>query len=323
MEASTTARRNGGREPTVVEALLSSTTIPEPVVGFVLVSSKTIDLTPDVVHEFRTLPPSPTDRARSEGRVKHLREKADNGLLTSFFWAIGILNGKRFRLNGQHSSEMLDGMITDGKFPAGLKVHFDEYDLDDLDAAARLFRQFDDRRSGRSPADVSGVYQTFHNQLAGVPLNIGKLGVEAISWFRQFIEGLPVSRGDDRYTLFGDDEIHPFLTWIGEMFAVRKRHKEMVKMHVVAAMYGSFIANPEAAREFWTEVQRGGNETNETAPTTLLSAWLTAAHENRDRDIKGGNIYQACVYAWNAFRENRAITTVRFDAKKSFYKISH
>jgi hypothetical protein len=303
----------------VLASLLSSTAMPaEEIVGFQLVSSKTVDLTPEFVHEFRTLPPSPTDRARSERRIKHLRDKANRGLLTSFFWVIGVLpDGTRFRLNGQHSSEMLEGMIADGKFPPDLKVHVDEYSIADLEAAARLFRQFDDRASGRTPGDVAGVYQAFHPQLAGVAPGIAKVGVEAITWYRNYIEGLPVS-------LFSDEEIYPFLLWLGQIFAERGANREMFKIHVMAAMYGCFIANETEARTFWAEVADGGADFNEAAPSTLLSSWLQVQNgPDRDRDVKPKHAYQASVFCWNAQRENRTISTVRYEAKKSYYKISH
>jgi hypothetical protein len=39
-------------------------------------------------------------------------------------------------------------------------------------------------------------------------------------------------------------------------------------------------------------------------------------------DLKPGNLYQAAVYAWNAFREDKTITTVKYDTKKGFSAVA-
>jgi len=46
-----------------------------------------------------------------------------------------------------------------GHFPKGLKVHIDEYEVPNKPSLALLFRQFDDRKSNRSPSDVASAYQ--------------------------------------------------------------------------------------------------------------------------------------------------------------------
>ena len=67
------------------------------------------------------------------------------------------MGDKRLRMNGQHSSNMLCGL--NGHFPKGLKVHIDEYEVPNKPSLALLFRQFDDRKSNRSPSDVASAYQ--------------------------------------------------------------------------------------------------------------------------------------------------------------------
>jgi hypothetical protein len=39
-------------------------------------------------------------------------------------------------------------------------------------------------------------------------------------------------------------------------------------------------------------------------------------------DLKAGNFYQACIYAWNAFREDKTITSVKYDTKKGLYAVA-
>jgi hypothetical protein len=88
-------------------------------------------------------------------------------------------------------------------------------------------------------------------------------------------------------------------------------------------MYGCFDQNETEARKFWTEVARGGVEFEENHPTTVLDGFLKAAVEDPGKlDLKPANYYQACVYAWNAYREDKTITSVKYDTKKGFYTVA-
>ena len=41
----------------------------------------------------------------------------------------------------------------------------------------------------------------------------------------------------------------------------------------------------------------------------------------RERDLKPANYYQACVFAWNAYREGKSLTTIKCDTKKGLLPI--
>jgi hypothetical protein len=87
-------------------------------------------------------------------------------------------------MNGNHSSTALLGL--NGSFPDKLVAHIDEYEVSRLDGLALLFRQFDDRKSGRSSKDVCGAYQGLYEPLREVPRDTAKLGAEGISWARHY-----------------------------------------------------------------------------------------------------------------------------------------
>ena len=286
---------------------------------FRLVSSETKPLTLELAERFKALPPSPTERAFSEARAKMLREKANHGELVAFNWAQAQLGDKTFRMNGQHSSTILCEL--NGKFPEGLQVHLDTYEVDNRQGLALLFRQFDPRGSGRSPTDVAGAYQGLQEELNNVPLSAAKIAVEGVAWYDKHIEGLPAPKGDDVYTLFAKTGLHDFIRWIGDVFSIKT--PELRRQTVVAAMYGTFEKNEEKAREFWKDVSRGGREFEENHPTTVLDAFLkTIAEDKRKYDLRAGNFYQACVYAWNAYRDEKTITTIKHDTKKGLYQVA-
>jgi hypothetical protein len=282
---------------------------------FKLVKSEVLPLTLKLAEEFRDLAPSPTERELNQSRLKYLREKVEAGLFVSLHWATSTLKGQKRRMNGQHSSTMLSGL--NGTFPQGLYAHIDHYEVEDDDGEALLFRQFDAPKSGRSRADVAGAYQGLHEDLRGLPRPNAKLGVDGIVWWRRNVEGVPVASGDSAYEIFGVKAQHPFLLWIGEIFTVKT--PELRRPSIVAAMYATFTASETNARKFWFEVARGGVEFEEDHPTTVLDEWLKKLKEDRD-DMKPGNFYQGCIYAWNAYRAEKTIPNIKYDYKKGFLK---
>jgi hypothetical protein len=286
---------------------------------FKLLSTETKTLTPELAQAFKAMPPSPTERQFDPVRAKLLREKVEAGQAITFNWAIAKVDEKEYRVNGNHSSTMLSDL--NGQFPEGLKVHIDTYKVDSTAGLALLFRQFDYRKGGRTPTDVSGAYQGLYTDLAGVLRGDAKLAVEGVAWFDRHIEGLPAPKGDDIYTLFGKTDLHNFIKWIGEVFSIKT--PELRKQTIVAAMYGSFEKNEAEARKFWREVSRGGVEFEDNHPTTVLDTFLKSALEDKRKiDLKSPSFYQASIYAWNAFRENKTITSVKYDAKKGFYTVA-
>jgi hypothetical protein len=133
--------------------------------------------------------------------------------------------------------------------------------------------------------------------------------------------GAPAPKGDDTYTLFSKEALYPIIKWIGEVFSIKT--PELRKQGVIAAMYGTFEKNEAEARKFWLEVSRGGVEFEENHPTTVLDAWLKSAIEDKKKieKLKAGHYYQASVYAWNAYREEKTITKVKYDTDKGLYQV--
>lgn len=283
---------------------------------FRLLQSEVKPLTLELATAFRDLEPSPTERDLNPSRLKMLRDKAENGLLITFHWAKARMGGKWLRVNGQHSATMLAEL--NGAFPDGLRVHLDEYEVDGPKGLAALFRQFDDRKSGRTAADVAGAYQNLEPALRDVPKPIGKIGVEGVAWFNRHVEGVPVAPGDGQYHLFNEPPLHIYLRWLGEVFSIKT--PELKRVPVLAAMYATFVANEGEARKFWDQVARGGAEYEDNAATTVLDNWLKAAKEGEDDKLKPAQYYQGCIYAYNAYREGKSIKDIKCDTRKAMLK---
>jgi hypothetical protein len=288
--------------------------------GFRLVKSECLPLTRELAQQFRDMEASPTERPLNESRVKHLLKKAEQGVLVPFHWSRAHLGKRVVRMNGQHSSKML--CEANGSFPENMFAHIDDYEVDNERGLAVLFRQFDDRKSGRSSSDVSNAWQMLFEPIKGVPTDIAKLGAEGITWFTKYVEGVGETKtGDDQYSMFADASTHTFLRWLGEVFSIKT--PEMKRVPVVSAMHKTFEINASEARTFWAQVARGGVEYEESAPSTTLDVWLKSAREGskREQNLKPANYYQGCIYAWNAHREGKTIKDIKFDSKKGFLKV--
>jgi hypothetical protein len=293
---------------------------------FRLVKSETVPLTRELAEQFRDLEPSPTEREISPSRMKMLRQKAEAGQLVTFQWSRARLGERVWRMNGQHSANMLCEL--NGKFPEGLYAHIDDYDVDQMDGLALLFRQFDDRKSGRTVGDVAGAYQGLVPELVAVPRDIAKLGIEGIAWYERYVEGISPPAGDDVYNLFNRAANHPFLQWLGSLFDIKT--PELRERTTVAAMFGTFVTSETGAREFWHQVARGGIEYEDQAPSTVLDRWLKTYEETKPADrakaglagLKPADFYSGCVYAWNAYRRNKPIRDIQHDSKKGLPPIA-
>jgi hypothetical protein len=288
--------------------------------NFQLISSSVKELTPELAAQFRDLVPSPTERDLNPSRLKMLRQKAEAGLLITFHWAKAKMGGTWLRVNGQHSANVLADL--NGEFPKGLKVHLDEYEVDSPQGLALLFRQFDDRKSGRSSADVSGAYQNLEPALRDVAKPIAKLGAEAVNWYCKTVEHTPYKQGDEQYHLFNDSGLHGYLVWLHSIFSIKT--PELKVKEVLGAMYATFNANEGEARKFWDSVARGGVEYEDDAPASVLDVWLKDIKEkkldnkNGKKVPQGGELYQGCVYAFNAYREGKKIDRIKYDTSKAF-----
>ena len=144
------------------------------------------------------------------------------------------------------------------------------------------------------------------------------MGIEGIAWYLRVIEGVPSGTGDDRYKLFRQPVHYDFLHWLGTLIDMKT--PELKKLEIIAAMYATDLAVTDASRTFWEEVARGGNPYDEQHPTTVLDTWLKACRNGEcDDKMKQAFHYQGCIYAWNAFRENRTIKDIKFNTSKGLY----
>lgn len=274
-----------------------------------ILKSITVPLTRELAEEMKNMKPSPTERALNPNRVEFLRQKVEQGMWVSAQWAKAKFNGEYLRMNGQHSSEMLCS-LSDELFPKNSFVHMDEYEVENFHALATLFQQFDAQKSSRNAEDVAGAYKGLHRELDEVPVKLAKLGIDGVAWFKSQLQGIPVAKGLERYELLHDKNLWPFILYLPEIFNMKT--PEMRNNHVVAAMYATHEANPVVAEEFWRLVAIGGDTSTENHPTMTLDSWLLSVKAETDsaKKPKPYQIYQGCIQAWNAYRQDKTLATI-------------
>lgn len=281
---------------------------------FRLVDSETVDVTPELAAKFSTMPTSATERDLKSKRLDYLKDAVLGGTAIAFVWSCAKIVGtdEIFRMNGNHSSNMLAKL--NGQFPAGLKAHIDTYEVDNHDALALLFRQIDSRQSARTVDDIAGAYQGLQTDLVNVPRFAARKAIEGFVWYDGNKIGNDTLVGDDRFELFNRPTLHPFIQMTGRILSVKTPE---FTIPVIGAMYGAFDRNPHDAEKFYGDVAKQGGGNDEDHPASVLDAWLVEAREQKEDKPKEQEVYYACAYAWNAFRNHKALERIpKYNKKK-------
>lgn len=133
-------------------------------------STRIEPLTPELAKEIAAMPGLPGERELRPARLKFLRSHIKDRSFVGPNWAIAVgdKTGETFRINGQHSSNLLASLEPE-EFPDGLNVTIDVYEFTDFDTdAAGLFNLFDHPRSARTDTDFMGIFRARHEEFVGM-----------------------------------------------------------------------------------------------------------------------------------------------------------
>jgi hypothetical protein len=259
-------------------------------------------LTREFVDEFSAYPVFPGDRSlgrestpRGRSHVNWLKSKLVDGRFFTPVWSTADFGGRRYRVDGGHSSLMLSR--ADGLFPEGAYVvvrHFQCHDIRDF---AELFMEFDPRNSMRNYNEKVQANKAVRPELAHVSPTDTRYALGGIAFFQHGCLGEPQLDEDSRTCLM---HAHPeFIVWARGY--VRKR--DLRRVGVAGAIFGTYQRNPEAAKTFWDQVAAESNP-DPNDPTRVLARFLRelAAKTRRNIQWAAAEIYTKCIHAWNAWR---------------------
>jgi uncharacterized protein (DUF2237 family) len=295
-----------------------------PAPPFHLAKSETLFLDREAAVEaalaHQSLPKSPTEREMESARLKLLADRARGGVWLPCQWATVTYKGVKYRMNGQHSSQVMIDHAD--HLPGKVAIHLDHFEVEGPVGMGVLFRQFDARFSARSKQDVAGAYHGLVDELKGVSRRKAKLGIEGVVWYERAIEGLPVPSGDDVYEKLMANTYHRFIRWLDKVI-VHGKTRELEKAPVVGAMYATFIMSESGAQDFWPHVAKA-DMPDDSDPRNVLSADLTAAidPERKADPLKPGEYYHKCIKAWNAFRAGEKVRSLNVNTKKGLPDIA-
>lgn len=270
-----------------------------------LIKSYTTTLTHDLAVKWRDMKSYKGERNLKKDRLDILREKHARGEFTSPTWACIHFNGQVIRANGQHSSNMLASL--GDKFPKGLTVHIEEFDVDSEEEIPVVFMKYDQPFSNRTQTDTVGSIVARDPAFEGFPKTNLMRVANGIVWHKN--QGIVQLSVNDRAMALLENV--PFCIAC-RRFIKRDRYR---RVPVIAAMYATWLANKDGFELFWDRVFFE-SDPNPQAPARVLARFLQEASSGKESKFQNEVVYAKCVHAWNAFRRNSTTKLSVFKDKK-------
>lgn len=268
----------------------------------------------EVVNQFATLEQTTLDRPVSPARLEYHRQQLARGrFLHPPTWASVYCrhNGKRYRVNGKHTSLVLREVPYAAR-PAVTLVH---YECDTPDEVADLFNTFDTRETTRTVTDVNRAVFNANDALKGYPVRLangmtsGVCIVKAVK--TEWAEGRQVDFNKLTRATNAAERARAVAEYTGTALWVRDNLNTLKtvifeRAAVLAAVILTREASQQEAEGFWLAV-RDGTDPNPKAPTRVLRDYLLATRvaagaAGRGRTASQREMLTKCLKAWNAAR---------------------
>lgn len=257
--------------------------------GAVLVSSSVVNCTNKLVQEFLKLKRVPNERGLKKSRIEILKKRIESGDFAEIpQWVRCTVNGKVYRVNGQHTSAVFNEI----GIPPGQKVLLVDYTASDLKQLSRLWGNHDNSSVMRTIGEKIFAAAGAHRSLTSVPQCI----------LTSVISGIRYSESVDKVALSMPIDYvgknTEFITFYNENFPMLQTSKQFRLRSVVASIFDTWSVNRTAAKKFWTLVKDESDVAG--SPTRFLADFLKtkADHHNKEKTV------YYCFSCWNSFREN-------------------
>ena len=255
-------------------------------------------LTRKLAREVSEMPRYNGERPIKKMRLRELEDKLDLGLFYAPRWSFAEFEGRRYRVNGQHSSLMLSETR---KFPDSMQVVWDEFLADSLEDVADLFSQFDPRLCVRSRGDVVGAHGSCHKELEEVtPSKLVKI-MGGVTY--GLTDGVGVRSVSDNNKGRMVHEHTAFASWVNQFLG----KLWTFKTPVIAVMFRTYSVDAMVAKCFWQDVYDESAPDNDD-PTRVLANFLRDNMKGRNFNGRGFDskaFYCKCIHAWNAYRSGK------------------
>lgn len=222
-----------------------------------------------------------------------------------------------FRMNGQHTAWARLEM------PADETAHVSimRYEAATVEDMRTLYASID-RNASRTKANVINSHLVGCNEFAEFPANLIRHTAEGLAvWKWQAATERSTHDGDDIACLMKTKHLEVcqrvmrFLNTQG----LNIRHRDCSHIRrspVMAAMIATFDKVPTIAPEFWLPVKDGVNLERTDDPRHKLRSELRASVVSmcggkKAKRVSVEEMYRWCLYAWNAHREGRTLSSLR------------
>lgn len=268
---------------------------------------RTQPLTMELAVEFSTMPEIKGERGLKKKRLEFLKDRIRDGLFHSPTWAVAFVRGKRFRINGKHSSTALSQ--SKDCFPQGLHVAIEEFQCESESDLAELFEQFDNSESVRDTVEVLNAHARVEPLLSDVAISSIRRAVDGVAMEYHMRGGLRLTKGERAAIVHTHQD---FIIWF-QRFA---SDSVMSLSTVAGAVYATWAKDAVAALEFWSLV-KSEEHPDVTHPTRQLSRWLREVRASKvhnasaTRRYTNSGFYERCIHAWNCYRRGGRMKQLR------------
>lgn len=250
------------------------------------------------------------DSPRGAKRVAELHSTLSQGLFYSPTWSkvkVKEERHKEFRVDGGHSARML--VQTNGNFPDSLCVTMRTFECDTMDEAIHLYEQFNRQMSVRSNNDLIKNRAAYIEELKELsPGIIGKC-LSGLKFFRR-CHRIEMCSGEESLNL-----LYPNRKTIAWMAPLLESNVLLRNSGNVGAMEATYLIDKGDATQFWSVV--AADEATGKEPANLLNRFLIQAKaESVHKKYPAEVYYSKAVHAWNAFREGKEVTTLKYHKGK-------
>lgn len=271
--------------------------------------TETVPLTLEIAKHYSRMATLKGDRdpdtGKGKNRVAWLYEALISGMFHSPIWStvqIGSEKGKKYRVDGGHSSVMLTQ--AGSYFPENMSVTIRHFRAPDIDTAIHLYEQFNRKHSTRTTTDLIKNRAAYVDLLDDInPTNINHIIAGIACHIRLWNPNAEIEKLDF---------IRPhseFIKWASQFAG---NHK-MRKPSVLGAAFSTWVKNRSAAEIFWPMVNEETGKTPD-CPTRVLAKFLQNICIDKTIRWTTHSIYVKCHHAWNAWRDEKT-TNLKYHKK--------
>lgn len=267
---------------------------------------KIVKVTHALAKEFAEMEKAPGDREISPRRMAYLTDAIKAGEFRTAEWSYCICDGKKYRTNGKHTSNIMAEM--NGELPDNIFVSVCGYEAESMGGVADCYCTFDNRASARSTGDINRAFWASSAGLEDVPAKIVNCCVTGIAIAKHGDGYASATRPEERAMAMRTHG--KFFLWSAALNdGHTKSNAFMFRGPVVAAMFKTWQKSAQAATEFWSLVRDGSGTSPKTADRKLQKFLLETACANGRGASPGGKMCGQremmcrCITAWNAWRE--------------------